>query len=60
MNSSDLQIVADILEELKMRWPGGKNANLANVNSFLSFRLNQRFPDVNHGRFINYIITQEV
>ncbi len=45
MNGSDLAISADILEELKIRWPGVINgvsdADKSNMRSFLAFRLRQ-------------------
>lgn len=50
---SDLRIIADILKELKKRWPGGlSQANWANVRSFLNFRL-KRVPDFDRQRLIN-------
>lgn len=56
MKSTDLAIIADILEELRMRWRGDlRHANLANVNSFLSFRLRQQVPDFDRKRFIAHI-----
>ncbi len=53
MKGSDLRIIADILKELKKRWPGGlSEANLPNVHSFLTFRLKQRVPDFDQCRFL--------
>ncbi len=54
--STDLAIIADILEELKirwLRWPGGIGSwNLANVRSFLRFRLRERVPEFDQARFL--------
>ncbi len=60
MKSTDLAIIADILEELKirwLRWPGGIGYwNLANVRSFLSFRLGQaQIKKFDNQQLINYI-----
>lgn len=53
---SDLRIIADILKELKKRWPGGLNeANLPNVRSFLSFKLKQ-IQGFDRQRFIDNFI----
>ncbi len=59
MKSSDLKTVADILVEMRQRWPSGLNdANLANIRSFLAFRLKQ-IPDselfLDRARLINFI-----
>ncbi len=60
MTGSDLRIIADILKELKKRWPGGlSEANLANVNSFLAYRLRQRAPKFDRRRFLFHILTKE-
>lgn len=56
---SDLRIIADILKELKKRWPGGLNeANLPNVRSFLSFRMKRRIPNFNTQQFVDNLITK--
>ncbi len=63
MKSTDLAIIADILEELKirwLRWPGGIGYwNLANVRSFLRFRLRERVPEFDQARFLEYL-TKEI
>ena len=57
MDGSDLRIIADVLKELKKRWPSGLNeANLPNVHSFLTFRLKQRVPGFDRQRFIDNFI----
>ena len=57
MNDTDLKIIADILAEMRQRWPAGlSEANLANVNSFLGFRLKRHVADFDTQRFINTLL----
>ena len=60
MNSTDLKVIADILAEMRQRWPGGlSEANVANVNSFLGYRLRQRVAKFDRRRFLNHILRRE-
>ena len=59
MKSKDLKIIADILKELKKRWPDGvSETNLPNVRSFLNFRLKRQVPDFDRQRFVDNFFTQ--
>lgn len=59
MNSTDLKTIADIMLELKQRWPKGLSyADIPNVVSFLNFRLRQQVSDFDRESVVNYFKTK--